>query len=344
MNEGTGSIRARARTLAGTIFGVGAAAVVAASCGEAARESIEVDGSSTVFPVTEAVAEEYTLETEGATRVTVGLSGTGGGFRRFCAGETPITNASRPIKQEEIDACEAAGVDPIELAVAYDGIAVVVHPENDFVECLEVEELRRMWEPGSEVERWSDVRSEWPDEPIQLYGPGTSSGTFDYFTEAIVGEEDASRADYTASEDDNVLVQGVAGNAGALGYFGYAYYTENAGQIELVAVDDEGAGCVRPTPETIMSGEYSPLSRPLYLYVARSALERPEVRRFIEFYLSVAPEVVPEVGYVPLPAEEYDEARATIERAMPTAAMSNAPAPESPSSAPSRRPSRAAPV
>lgn len=303
----------RARSL-GTLAAVTGAVLWLAACGgEAGGDggsglsgSIQIDGSSTVFPISEAVAEEFMIETGGDVRVTVGVSGTGGGFKRFCTGETDISNASREISQSEIEQCRQNGVNFLEIPVATDGISIAVNPDNDFVGCLTVEELRRIWEPNSSVRRWSEVRPDWPDTQIRLYGPGTDSGTFDYFTEAIMGEEDASRADYTASEDDNVLVQGVAGDGGALGYFGYAYYAENADQLKLVAVDD-GDGCVEPTPATIESGEYAPLSRPMFIYVSRPALERPAVEAFVRFYLENAPELVPEVGYVRLGDERYRE-------------------------------------
>src|SRR5690554_4647834 len=199
--------------------------------------SVRIDGSSTVFPITEAVAEEFMAETAGAVRVTVALSGTGGGFRRFCAGETQISNASRPIDASEAAACELAGIEYIALPVALDGLSLVVHPSNDFAQCLTMEELGRIWEPGSTVDNWSQVRPEWPDRPLRLYGPGTNSGTFDYFTEEVAGETGASRSDYTASEDDNVLVQGVSGDPNALGYFGFAYYSENQSRVKLIGVD-----------------------------------------------------------------------------------------------------------
>lgn len=276
--------------------------------------SIEIDGSSTVYPITEAVAEEFMIETGGDVRVTVGVSGTGGGFKRFCAGETAISNASRAIKDSEREACEQSGVEPVELTVAYDGMSVVAHPDNTWVECLTVDQLRQIWQPGSTVQRWSDVDPSWPDTQIKLYGPGTDSGTFDYFTEAIMGEEDASRSDYTASEDDNVLVQGVEGDRGALGYFGYAYYEENADRLKLLGVDD-GAGCVMPMPETIQSDEYSPLSRPVFIYVARGALQRPEVRDFARFYLENAAELVREVGYIPLADSTYAEELSELQEA-----------------------------
>ena len=273
--------------------------------------SIEIDGSSTVYPITEAVAEEFMIETEGDVRVTVGVSGTGGGFKRFCSGETAISNASRPIKDSEREQCEAAGVEPVELTIAHDGISVIAHPDNTFVDCLTVEELNAIWRPGSTVRNWSDVRPGFPNQQIKLYGAGTDSGTFDYFTEAINGEEDASRSDYTASEDDNTLVQGVAGDPGSLGYFGFAYYAENRDNLKLLGVDG-GSGCVKPSPETIRGGTYAPLSRPVYIYVARSALERPEVRAFVDFYLEHGAELSAAVGYVALEDSAYANARARL--------------------------------
>jgi len=278
--------------------------------------TVESDGSSTVYPVGEAVAEEFQIRNRGV-RVTVGVSGSGGGFKRFCAGETDLSNASRRISSEEREACEAAGVEFIELQVALDGLSVLVNPENDFVECLTVEELRRIWEPNSSVRSWRDVRSEFPDEEIALYGPGTDSGTFDYFTETIMGEAGASRSDYQASEDDNVLVQGVAGDRYSLGYFGYAYYDENREILEVLGVDD-GDGCVTPDEETIETGEYAPLSRPLFVYVKESALQRPEVEAYVRFMLDNARELVPPTGYVPLSAEGYGEQLETVEQALQT--------------------------
>jgi phosphate transport system substrate-binding protein len=281
-----------------------------AACGDAgAREgaltgSIELDGSSTVYPISEAVAEEYAIARGTGVRVTIGFSGTGGGFKRFCTGETEISNASRHIKDAERELCEQNGIDFVELPVAIDGLAVVVNPQNTVVECLTVEELRRIWEPGSRISSWSQVRDGLPADPIKLYGPGTNSGTFDYFTEAVMGESGASRGDYTASEDDNVLVQGVIGDRNALGYFGYAYYIENEGRMKVLGVDD-GRGCVTPTEAAVRGGEYTPLSRPLFIYVTRQALDRPEVADFVRFYMESAPELVPQVGYVPLQDAEY---------------------------------------
>ncbi len=298
------------RFFAGAAVLATAMAVLACGGGEGRIESeaglrgtVRIDGSSTVFPITEAVAEEFQLENR-RTRVTVGISGTGGGFKKFCSGETDISDASRGIKESELEACRANGIEPIQIPVAIDGLAVLVNPQNSFASCMTVDELKRIWQPGSTVKTWKDVRAEWPAEEIKLYGPGTDSGTFDYFTEAVVGEEDASRPDFTASEDDNVLVQGVTGDRYALGYFGYAYYAENTDRLKVVAVDG-GNGCVEPTPETVQSGEYSPLSRSLFIYLKDQALARPEVRAFVEFYLESANVLVPQVGYVPLSPERY---------------------------------------
>jgi phosphate transport system substrate-binding protein len=278
-----------------------------AAGGTATGGRIQIDGSSTVYPVSQAMAEEFMLAGEGeGVRVTVSQSGTGGGFSRFCAGETEISDASRPIKDSERETCAQNDIEFHDFEVSKDGITVVVNHGNDFVQCLTVDELREIWGPGSEVQMWSDVRSEWPNQEIKLYGPGTDSGTFDYFTEEIMGEEDASRQDYTASEDDNVLVQGVAGDPGALGYFGFAYYEQNTTQLKAVAVDN-GTGCVAPSRETIASGEYAPLSRPMFIYVKGSALARPDVQRFVRFYMNNAEELVPAAGYVPLAASTYEE-------------------------------------
>jgi len=275
---------------------------------------VEIDGSSTVFPISEAIAEEFGRSSGGGVQASVAYSGTGGGFKRFCAGETDISDASRPIKDSEKDTCAAAGVEYLTFEVGLDGLAVVVNPANDFVECLSVEELRKVWEPGSTVKKWSEVRAGFPAEDIKLYGPGTNSGTFDYFTEAINGQEDASRPDYTASEDDNVLVQGVEGDHYSLGYFGFAYYWENRERLKIVPVNG-GAGCVTPTEATITSGEYRPLSRPLFIYVSRASLARPEVKAFVEYYLEQAATLVPETGYVALDAARYQSARDALAQA-----------------------------
>ncbi|HXG42404.1 MAG TPA: PstS family phosphate ABC transporter substrate-binding protein [Dehalococcoidia bacterium] len=288
-------------------------ALVAAcgSQGDSSRLSgrIIVDGSSTVFPISEAVAEEFRREEPGV-EVVVGISGTGGGFQKFCNGETDISDASRPIRQQEIDACRNNGIDFIELPVAFDALSVVVNPANDWVDCITVAELKKMWEPAAQgtITRWSQVNPAWPDRPLRLYGAGTDSGTFDYFTEAIVGKEDASRGDYTASEDDNVLVQGVAGDPNALGYFGLAYYLENRSRLKALKVDG-GQGCVEPSVENVINGTYRPLSRPLFIYVSARSAERPEVQAFVDFYLETAADLAREVGYVPLPSTAYDLVR-----------------------------------
>ncbi len=274
--------------------------------------SVKVDGSSTVFPITEAVGEEF-QKLHREVKVTVGISGTGGGFKKFCNGETDVSDASRPIKSSEKDACAKNGIDYIEIPVAYDGLSVMVNPKNEFVTCLTTAELKKIWEPGSTVQYWSDVRGEWPKEKIKLFGPGTDSGTFDYFTEAINHKEKASRSDYTASEDDNVLVQGTAGEKYALGYFGYAYYVENRDKLKLVAIDeDKGKGCLLPSEQSINDGTY-PLSRPIFIYLNKKSLQRSEVKEFAKFYLTEAPKLVKQVGYIPLPKEKYEESLKKIQ-------------------------------
>ncbi len=280
-------------------------------CGGGGSESevagrIHIDGSSTVYPITEAIVEEFQAAHR-SIRVAVGVSGTGGGFKKFCAGEAEIADASRAIKPVELERCHANGVDPLEFAVALDGLSVMVNPANDWADCLTVGELRRIWQPGSTITSWSQVRAGWPDEQLVLYGPGIDSGSFDYFTENIVGEEDASRADYTASEDDNVLVHGISGDRGSLGYLGHAYYVENAEELKLVAVD-AGDGCVLPDSETVRTNTYRPLTRPLFLYVDRPALGRDEVITFMRYYFANVGRLASAVGYVPLPTEGYEEA------------------------------------
>ncbi|MBY3621031.1 PstS family phosphate ABC transporter substrate-binding protein [Acinetobacter sp. CUI P1] len=269
--------------------------------------TIEIDGSSTVYPVTEAVAEEFGKENKDV-RVTVGVSGTGGGFKRFAAGETAISNASRPIKESEAELAKAAGIEYLELEVAYDGLSVIVNPENDWVDHLTTEELHEIFKPGSTVTKWSDVRSEWPAEQIKIFSPGADSGTFDYFTETINDEAQASRNDaqVTFSEDDNTLVQGIAGEKYALGYFGFAYFEENQDKLKLVPIDG-GKGPIAPSAETINDGTYAPLSRPLYIYVNKAFLDKPEVKVFVTYYLEHAAELSEEVGYIRLPQEMYDE-------------------------------------
>ncbi len=274
--------------------------------GAALSGSITADGSSTVFPISQAVAEEFTRAHSGAVQVTVGQSGTGGGFKRFCLSETDISNASRPIKDEEKQICAQNGVEFVEMQIAYDGLSVLAHPSNSFLTCVTVAELKKIWAPESQVKRWSQVRNGFPNEEITLYGPGTASGTFDYFTEVINGKAQASRSDFTASEDDNVLVQGVSGDQHALGYFGYAYYEQNKDKLKLVGVDG-GSGCVTPSPQTIKDGTYKPLSRPLYIYISKKAMARPEVQGFVKFFNENAPTLIPQVGYVPLEAAKYQE-------------------------------------
>ena len=287
--------------------------------------TIEIDGSSTVFPVSEAVAEEFG-KLHPDVRVNVGVSGTGGGFKRFTVGETDISDASRPIKEAEAQAAADNGIEYYPLRVAMDGLSVMVSPDNDFVECLTTDQLKMIWEPGSTVSKWSDVDPSWPSSDIALYGPDTDSGTFDYFTEEIMGEAQLSRPDYTASADDNVLVQGIAGGKYSLGYFGFAYYQENQDKLNLVAVDS-GNGCVLPTSESIENGTYSPLSRPLFIYVSKQSMERPEVKAFVEFYLDNAADLAQEVGYIKLGDDEYASNREAIKQPP-------APAPSQAASAP----------
>lgn len=267
--------------------------------------NILIDGSSTVFPITEAVAEEFRRDNPDVD-ITVGVSGTGGGFKRFVTGETDISNASRHIKDSEADDAESNGVQYHELSVAFDGLSVVVNAENDWVDCLTISELQMIWEPGSDLSNWNEIRPEFPDRRIRLYGPGTDSGTFDYFTEAVNGGSGASRPDYTASEDDNVLVQGIAGDEGALGYFGYAYYAENSDKLKVIGIDN-GSGCVVPSPDTINDGTYAPLARPMFIYVNVDQLDIPRVKAFVEFYIENAAELSAEVGYVALPQDMYDD-------------------------------------
>jgi phosphate transport system substrate-binding protein len=276
---------------------------------------VSLDGSSTVYPIVEAISEEFHLENP-RVMVIPGRSGTGGGFERFCRGETDISTASRRIEELEERACEMRGVRFLELPVALDGLSVIVNRQNDFVECLTVEELRRIWRPRSRVRTWRDVRPEFPGADIQLYGPGTDSGTYDTFTEAIVGEVGASRTDFQASEDDNVLVQGVTGDRYALGFFGYAYALPagNRDRVKLVAVDG-GSGCVSPNQGTIRDGSYSPLSRTLFLYVKISSLRDPGPRAFLGFFMSHATEWIPDTGFVPLSANLYRENLDRLEQA-----------------------------
>ena len=295
--------------------------VVMISCGKKSNNvegdgilggEVKIDGSSTVYPITEAIAEEYRLE-QPQVKVTVGVSGTGGGFKKFGRGETDINDASRQIKDQEAATCKENGIDYIEFTIAYDGLAVLVNKENTWVDHFTVEELKKIWEPSAQgtITKWSQIRPEWPDEQFNLYGPGVASGTYDYFTEAIVGESGSSRGDYTASEDDNVLVQGISGDVNSIGFFGLAYYEENKDKLKLVGVDN-GTGPVVPNTQTVKEGTYAPLSRPAFIYVNDVALKRPEVVSFVNFYLENAPVLVPDVGYIPLPQEEYQKSMASF--------------------------------
>ena len=271
------------------------------------RGTVSLDGSSTVYPISEAIAEEF-LSVAPRVRVTVGVSGTGGGFKKFLSREIDINDASRTIKNSEVEEARANGIDYLEIPVAFDGLSVVVNPNNTWVDYLTVDELRMIWQPGSMVDSWDDIRPNWPQLPIRLYGPGTDSGTFDYFTEAVNGESGASRPDYTASEDDNVLVQGISGDENALGFFGYAYYIENQDNLKIVPID-EGNGPVAPTAQSINDGTYSPLSRPIFVYLNTDSLARPEVRSFVDFYIDNAAGIANEVGYIELPEEMYQASR-----------------------------------
>jgi phosphate transport system substrate-binding protein len=274
---------------------------------------IKIDGSSTVYPITEAIAEEFLAE-QPDVKVTVGVSGTGGGFNKFVRGEIDINNASRPIKDQEAAACRENNIDFVELRVAYDGLVVVVNKENTWLKDITVAELKKIWEPGAQekITRWNQVNLEWPDAEFHLYGPGIASGTYDYFTEAVVGKSGSSRGDYTASEDDNVLVQGIAGDNNGLGFFGLAYYEENKDKLKLVGVKTEN-GVVLPSVETVKNGTYKPLSRPVFIYVTSTSAQRPEVESFVDFYLDNATALVQDVGYIPLTDAEYREQVAKFE-------------------------------
>ena len=281
--------------------------------------TIIADGSSTVWPITAEAAERFAATANVVTQVD--FSGTGGGFRRFCAGETDLQNASRPVNDEEVAACEDAGVAYEVFPLGFDGITVAAHPTNTWATCLTVEELRAVWEPEQPENRWRDVDASWPDQQIELYGPGPDSGAFDYFTEVINGEAGRSRTDYVPSENDLDLVEGVASQPNALGYFGYAYYAADADRLKPVAID-AGNGCVAPTPETIADGSYAPLSRPLFLYVNGASLERPEAREFLRFMMSQIGDIVSTAGYVPAPPDIYAENRERLDAALTTDAAS----------------------
>jgi phosphate transport system substrate-binding protein len=287
----------------------GIAALAAAPRG-AQAETVKIDGSSTVFPITEAVAEEFQIQKRGKVRVTVGISGTGGGFKKFCRGETDISDASRPILKAEMDVCAQAGIKYIELPIAYDALTVVVNPQATWIDQVSLAELKKMWDPTSQgvVSKWNQVNGKWPSTPLKLFGPGSDSGTFDYFTEAVNGKAKSSRGDFTASEDDNVLVQGVEADKGALAYFGYAYYAANAGKMKALKIVNAQGKAVGPSEAAVLDGSYNPLSRPLFIYVNAASASRPEVRDFVNFYLGQGADFVKEVKYVPLAPEAYQTA------------------------------------
>lgn len=279
-----------------------------------AQPIIKIDGSSTVFPITEGVAEDFQKAKKGAVKVTVGISGTGGGFKKFCRGETDISNASRPIQKKEMDACREAGIRYIELPIAYDALSVFVNVKNKWVkdDCITIEQLKKMWEPDAQgkITKWNQVDPSWPDRALRLAGPGADSGTFEYFTEAAVGKAKASRGDYVASEDDNVIMNAVIKDEGGLGYVGLAYVLENKGKVKPLAIKNPKTGkCVLPSDKTVMDGSYQPFSRPLFIYInEKSAKDKPEVKEFVDFYLKNAAKIAKQVGYIALPAKAYDMA------------------------------------
>jgi phosphate transport system substrate-binding protein len=288
----------QALAIGGALVAVGAAH---------AQQIVKVDGSSTVFPITEAVAEEFQKAKKQAIKVTVGISGTGGGFKKFCRGETDISGASRPILKKEMDDCKAAAIEYFELPVAFDALTVVINPKNGFIKQLTIAEMKKMWQPGAQgkVTRWNQVNAQWPDAPMKLFGPGADSGTFDYFTEAVVGKSKSSRGDFTASEDDNVLVQGVARDVNGLGYFGFAYYVENKDKLKAVPIVNDKGQAVVPSFEAVIAGTYSPLARPIFIYVNAKSLGKPEVKEFVQYYMTHGAKLAKEVKYVPLPDSAY---------------------------------------
>tara|TARA_B110000037_G_scaffold192073_1_gene226050 strand:+ start:11405 stop:12406 length:1002 start_codon:yes stop_codon:yes gene_type:complete len=293
----------------------------------AAVDIVKIDGSSTVYPITEAVAEEFQIETR--VKVTVGVSGTGGGFKKFCRGDTVMSNASRPIKINEIEKCKANGIDFIEIPVAFDALTVVINKRNNWAKDMTPAELKKIWEPNAQgkITKWNQIRQGWPDAPLKLYGPGADSGTFDYFTEAIVKKSKAIRGDFTASEDDNVLVQGVAGDKGGLGYFGLAYYVENKDKIKAVAIQNEDKKYIIPSVKTVMDGSYSPLSRPLFIYInASKVASDPNVKAFVNFYIKHAAELSKEVGFVPLSTKEYSAVQVHVQGLKTGTAFKDGPA------------------
>ncbi|HSE01610.1 MAG TPA: PstS family phosphate ABC transporter substrate-binding protein [Burkholderiales bacterium] len=289
---------------------LGAAMAAAAALGVVAAANaqiVKIDGSSTVYPITEAVAEEFQKAKKGTIKVTVGISGTGGGFKKFCRGETDISDASRPITKKEMDDCRAAGISYLEMPVAYDALTVVINPRNTWATKMTVAELKKMWEPAAQgkITRWNQINPAWPDAPLKLFGPGADSGTFEYFTEAVTGKSKSSRGDFTASEDDNVLVLGVSRDINGLGYFGYAYYIENKDKLAVVSVVSPAGSAVTPSTDTVVNGSYQPLSRPIFIYINAKSARKPEVKEFIEYYNRHAEKLVKEVKYVPLPGKAY---------------------------------------
>jgi phosphate transport system substrate-binding protein len=291
------------------------ALLLAAGCGGGGGgKTILADGSSTVAPFTTRAAENF-KEQNADVEVTVGISGTGGGFERFCAGETDLSDASRPIEDDEQALCADGNIEYVELPVANDALTVVVNPENDWATCLTVEQLKKIWEPGSKVDNWQDVDPSFPDEQLRLYGPGTDSGTFDYFTGVIVGEEGQSRTDYQASEDDNVIIEGVTGDKGALGYFGFSYFEQNRDAVKAVEIDN-GSGCVAPSVATAQDGTYAPLSRPLFVYAKTSSLDRAEVAEFLTYMLDNGVEIAEQADFVPLTPAQLAAAKAKLDAAL----------------------------
>ena len=292
------------------------AALAAAAPAWAQQKVVRIDGSSTVYPVTEAVAEDFQKAKKQQVKVTVGISGTGGGFKKFCRGEIDISDASRPILRKEMEECKAAGIEYFELPVAFDALTVVVNPKNTFIKQLTLAEMKKMWEPAAQgkVTRWNQVNPAWPDQPMKLFGPGADSGTFDYFTEAVVGKSKSSRGDFTASEDDNVLVQGVSRDVNGLGYFGFAYYVENQDKLKAVAIVNEKGQAVAPSMEAVEKGTYTPLARPIFIYVSAKSLAKPEVKEFVEYYLANGAKLAKEVKYVPLPASAYRTALQHVQK------------------------------
>jgi phosphate transport system substrate-binding protein len=288
-----------------------------AAAAEKLSGEVLADGSSTVFPITQAVAEEF-MKVHPEVKVSVGIAGTGGGFKRFVVGETDINDASRPISEKEIDACKKSGVEYLELKVAIDGLSVVVNPKNDWCKVLTVAQLKKLWNKGSTVNKWNELDPSWPDAEIRLYGPGPDSGTFDYFTEAVNGKAKESRSDYTPSEDDNVLVQGVNGDKNSLGYFGFAYYADNQDKVKLVAIadGDDASKAVLPSDETILNGTYKPLSRPLFIYINKKSFAKPQVREFVKYYIAKGQDYVKEVEYIQLPENDLKESQQRLTEAL----------------------------